>query len=35
MRILGGEIQEGATVEVDVQGDEILFRTGQPAPVVG
>ena len=35
MRIIGGEIPEGATVEVDVQGDEILFRTGLPAPVGG
>jgi ATP-dependent Clp protease ATP-binding subunit ClpB len=35
MRIIAGELPEGATVRVEAEGDEIVFRTGEPAAVAG
>ena len=35
MRIISGEISEGATVSVDAEGDDLVFRAGAPAPVAG
>jgi ATP-dependent Clp protease ATP-binding subunit ClpB len=35
MRIIAGEIPEGATVQVDAEGNELLFHTRHPAPVAG
>ncbi len=35
MRIISGEISEGATVGVDAEGDDLVFRAGAPAPVAG
>ena len=35
MRIIAGEMPEGSTVRVEAEGDEIVFRTGQPAAVGG
>jgi ATP-dependent Clp protease ATP-binding subunit ClpB len=35
MRIISGEISEGATVSVDAEGDDLVFRAGAPAAVAG
>jgi ATP-dependent Clp protease ATP-binding subunit ClpB len=35
MAIIAGEVPEGATVRVDAEGDEIQFRTAEPAAVGG